>query len=50
MSDTNTIILSMFLCASVLGILFICTDLFWQFWDELDAEDTAELEKFLRGE
>lgn len=51
--NIDTLYLSLMIWAVVLGMLFVFTDIFWQFWDECDEDKIKEiedLEKFWRGE
>ena len=34
--------------AIAIGILFVCTNLCWEFWDDLDEEEERDLRRFLR--
>ena len=36
--------------AIAIGILFVCTNLFWEFWEELDEEDIKDLERYRRND
>lgn len=32
--------------AIAVGLLFVCTDLFWEFWDDLEEDEIKELEQY----
>ena len=36
--------------AVILGLVVVCTNLFWEFWDDLDEDEIKELEKFRRND
>lgn len=37
---------SLAMIAIAVGLLFVCTDLFWEFWDNLEEDEIKELEKY----
>ena len=36
--------------AVILGLVVVCTNLFREFWDDLDEDEIKELEKFRRND
>ena len=36
--------------AVILGLVVVCTNLFWEMWDDLDEDEIKELEKFRRND
>ena len=36
--------------AVILGLVVVCTNLFWEMWDDLDEDEIRELEKFRRND
>ena len=34
--------------AVILGLVVVCTNLFWEMWDSLDEEEERDLRRFLR--
>ena len=39
---------SLTMIAIAIFILFVCTKLFWEFWEELVEEDIKDLERYRR--
>jgi hypothetical protein len=46
MTDAYLIFGSLFLIGIAIAILFICTDIFWDCWDDCSPKEIEELEKY----
>jgi hypothetical protein len=46
MTDSYLIFGSLFLIGIAIAILFVCTDLFWDFWDACDIDELEDFAKY----
>ena len=46
MTDAYLIFGSLFLIGIALAIVFVFTDLFWDFWDACDIDEIEDFEKY----
>jgi len=50
MTDTFLIFGSLFLLGIAIAILFVCTDWFWECWDDVSKDELIELDKYRKND